>query len=237
MVARGVARTPDGCFEWKMLSAARLALSEIFSPPFRAVLWKSLGLTIALLAALWIGLQALLAWAIDIEAYPWLETLIGILAGLGLLVGLAFLVAPVTAIFAGLFTDEIASLVERTHYPEDPPGEDVPVVESLRDTIAFTGVVILVNLVALALLLVPGVNLVAFFVGNGYLLGREFFQAAARRFLPRDEARALRRAHGGKVFVGGLLIALFLAVPILNLFTPLFATAFMMHVYKRVSRG
>ncbi|MCP4383179.1 MAG: cysteine biosynthesis protein CysZ, partial [Hyphomicrobiales bacterium] len=99
------------------MSDARLALAEIFSPPFRSVLWKSLGLTIALLLIVWLALQALLAWAFDITRYPWIETVIGIVAGVGVLIGLAFLVAPVTALVAGLFTDEIAAVVERTHYP------------------------------------------------------------------------------------------------------------------------
>lgn len=217
-----------------MLSAARLALSEIFSPPFRSVLWKSLGLTIAVLIGIWFGLQALLAWVIEIESYPWLETAIGIVAGLGLFIGLAYLIAPAAALLSGLFTDEVSGLVERTHYPADPPGQDLSIAAALTDTIVFTGVVIVVNLIALALLLVPGVNLIAFLIGNGYLLGREYFEAAARRYMDREAARALRRANGGTVFAGGLLIALFLAVPLLNLFTPLFASAFMMHVYKRV---
>jgi CysZ protein len=218
-----------------MFTAARLALSEIFSPPFRSVLWKSLGLTIALLFIIWLAFQALLGWVIDIQSYPWIETVIAIVAGVGLFVGLGFLVAPAAALLSGMFTDEVAGLVEEEHYPADPPGRDLSIAAALTDTIAFTGVVILVNLIALALLLVPGVNLVAFFVGNGYLLGREYFEAAARRFMSREEARALRRANGGTVFVGGLLIALFLAVPLLNLFTPLFAAAFMVHVYKRMS--
>lgn len=219
-----------------MIDAARLALADIFSPPFRAVMLKSLGLTLGLLLLVWLGLQGLLGWLVDIESYPWIETVLSIVAGLGLVVGLAFLVAPVSSLFAGLFTDEIAALVERRHYPGDPPGTDVPVLASIRDTIVFTGVVILVNVVALLLLLVPGVNLIAFFVGNGYLLGREFFEAAARRFHDRAGARALRQANAGRVFLGGLVIALFLAIPLLNLFTPLFATAFMVHVYKRVER-
>lgn len=219
-----------------MIDAARLALADILSPPFRAVMWKSLGLTIGLLFLVWLGLEALLGWLVDIESYPWIETVLSIVAGVGLLIGLAFLVAPATSLFAGLFTDEIAGLVEREHYPGDPPGTDVPVLAGLRDTIVFTGVVILVNLVALVLLLVPGINLVAFFVGNGYLLGREFFEAAARRFYAREDARALRQANGGRVFLGGLVIALFMAIPILNLLTPMFATAFMVHVFKRVER-
>ena len=55
------------------------------------------------------------------------------------------------------------------------------------------------------------------------------------RFMPPAEARAFRKARGGTVFLGGLVIAGLLAVPILNLVTPIFATIFMMHVYKRLA--
>jgi len=158
-----------------------------------------------------------------------------VVAGVGLFIGLAYLIAPAAALLSGLFTDEVSGLVEQTHYAGDPPGRDLSVGAALTDTVAFTGVVIVVNLVALALLLVPGVNLVAFLIGNGYLLGREYFQAAARRFMDREAARTLRRDNAGLVFVGGLLIAGFLAIPLLNLFTPLFAAAFMTHLYKRTA--
>ena len=56
----------------------------------------------------------------------------------------------------------------------------------------FFVVVIVGNLIALLLLLVPGVNIAAFFVVNGYLLGREFFEFAAMRHRSPDEAKALR---------------------------------------------
>jgi uncharacterized protein involved in cysteine biosynthesis len=45
----------------------------------------------------------------------------------------------------------------------------------------------------------------------------------------------LRRRHGGTVFVAGLFIAGFVAIPIVNLATPLFGTAFMVHMHKRLS--
>lgn len=199
---------------------------------------SSFAFTLLLLFALWALLQALVAWAIDITAYPWLETVVSIVAGVGSLVALAFLVAPVASIFAGLFSDRIAAVVEEVHYPLDRPGQDVPTPEAIRDTIAFTGVVLLVNLVALVLLFLPGVNAVAFLVGNGYLLGREYFEAVTRRHMSRQEARSMRLANRGKVFLGGLVIAALGAIPLVNLVTPLFATAFMLHLYKRaVSRG
>lgn len=81
----------------------------------------------------------------------------------------------------------------------------------------------------------PGINIAAFFVVNGYLLGREFFEFAAMRFRDEAEAKALRRRNAGTVFVAGLVIAAFLAVPLLNLLTPLFAAAMMVHLNKLVS--
>ena len=82
----------------------------------------------------------------------------------------------------------------------------------------------------------PGVNLIAFYVGNGYLLGREYFEMVAMRHLPAEEARRLRKAHMGYVSLCGLIIAGLASVPILNLLTPLFATAFMVRIYKQLAR-
>ncbi|WP_018182341.1 sulfate transporter family protein [Kaistia granuli] len=218
-----------------MLSAAWLALTDIWTPPFRSVLWKSLALTLVLLVGVWFGLQWLVVTFADWPSQPWIQTSVAIVTGFGLVIGLGFLIAPVSALLAGLFSDDIAQVVEQTHYPQDPPGRGLSFIDSIVSTLGFTATVILVNLVCLILLLVPGVNLVAFFIGNGYLLGREFFEAAASRFRPVEAARQLRRENAVTVFLGGFVIALFLAIPILNLLTPLFATAFMTHLHKRVT--
>ncbi len=86
------------------------------------------------------------------------------------------------------------------------------------------------------LLFIPGVNLIAFFLVNGYLLGREFFEFAAMRFRSPEEARLFRAKHASTVFLGGLVIAAFLAIPFLNLLTPLFAAGMMVHLYKLISQ-
>jgi uncharacterized protein involved in cysteine biosynthesis len=57
------------------------------------------------------------------------------------------------------------------------------------------------------------------------------------RHHPRDEAKRLRKAHRHTVFVAGLFIAAFVSIPIVNLATPLFGTAMMVHVHKRLTRG
>ncbi|TPK63209.1 MULTISPECIES: sulfate transporter family protein [unclassified Mesorhizobium] len=223
-------------------SAARAAAGQLFSPELRAVFLKTLGLTVLALVGLWFGLTSLVEWL----ALPWLHALFpglpswagwlgGIIAAIALAFGLALLVAPVTAVIAGLFLDDVAEVVERTDYPGDPVGRAMPALRSLMLAIRFFGVVILGNVVALLLLLVPGINIAAFFIVNGYLLGREFFEFAAMRFRPEEEARALRRHHAGTVFLAGLVIAAFLAVPVLNLVTPLFAAAMMVHLHKAIS--
>ena len=229
-----------------ILEAARAAASRLLTPEYRAVLYKSLGLTLLGLIAVWFGLKELFDWL----ALPWIDVLLpsqpgvadwlslaaAILTGLALAFGLALLVGPVTAIVAGLFLDDVAELVERTDYPEDPPGRPVPLLRSMVLALKFFLVVIAGNIVALFLLLIPGVNIIAFFLVNGYLLGREFFEFAGMRYRSESEAKALRRKHAGTVFLAGLVIAAFLAIPLVNLLTPLFAATMMVHLHKMISR-
>lgn len=228
-----------------IFEAARRAGGRLLSPEFRTAFFKSIGLTLLVLALAWVGLKELF----EVYALPWVEALIpfyptgadwlgfiaAIVTGIGLALGLALLVAPVTALIAGLFLDDVAEAVETADYPADPPGRAVPLVPGILLSIKFFGVVILGNILALFMLLIPGVNIAAFFLVNGYLLGREFFEFAAMRFLPEAEAKALRRRNAGTIFAAGLVIAAFLAVPFLNLLTPLFAAAMMVHLHKMVA--
>jgi CysZ protein len=92
------------------------------------------------------------------------------------------------------------------------------------------------NFVALLVFLLPGVNLAVFFVANAYLLGREYFELAALRYRPLAEVQDMRRRHKLYIFACGFLIAGFVVVPILNLLTPLFGTAFMVRIHQKLSR-
>lgn len=228
-----------------ILASAGLAFRDVFSAPFRSALWKSLGLTLVVLVGLWFAISALFEGA----ALPYLSGVLpdlpdwadgagvfaGWAAGLLLAVLLAFLIGPVSAVIASLFLDDVAAVVERESYPAASAGRDMPVVAGLVLSLKFFGIVILGNLLALFLLLVPGINLAAFFLVNGYLVGREYFEFAALRYRREPEAKALRKRHGGTVFTAGLLVAAFLAVPVLNLLTPLFAAALMVHLHQRIS--
>ncbi|WP_237153612.1 sulfate transporter family protein [Oryzibacter oryziterrae] len=218
-----------------MLSAALLAFQQIFSPPFRSVFWRSIGLTVGLLAVVWIGVHTGMDAMMPALPENWLW-FANFVTGLVLAVGLGFLVAPVTGLFAGLFLDEVAEVVERTHYPQDPPGKPLDFWTGLASALRFTGLLVVVNAALLLLLLLPGVNVPIFFVVNAYLIGREYFEFVASRFHDPQTVRQMRQRFSGKLFLAGLIITAVLAVPILNLLTPLFATALMVHVYKALAR-
>ena len=229
-----------------ILDAARRSLANLFAPETRGVFWKVLGLTALVLVVLWFALrESFLAFAMpwlsaampDVPDWAgWLTFVIGIFVSLGLALALALLLAPVTAIIAGFFLDDVAEVIEKRDYPTEPAGRALPMGEAILGSVKFLGVVILGNIVAMFLLFIPGVNLIAFFLVNGYLLGREFFEFAAMRFRTPAEARLFRSKHSSTVFLAGLLIAGFLAIPIVNLLTPLFAAGLMVHLHKLVSR-
>jgi CysZ protein len=218
-----------------MLAAAGQAFQELFTPPFRAVLWKCVGFTMGLLIILVVAVE----WTFShfVQWPGWIETAIEWLGGLALVVGSIFLIPPVTSLVAGLYLDDIAAEVERAAYPSDPPGKELATLPAIGLALKFFLVVLAVNILALFLLLIPGVNLIAFYLGNGYLLGREYFELAAMRHMPSDEAKQLRKANRVTVLMCGLIIAGVASVPILNLITPLFATAFMVRIFKGLSRA
>jgi CysZ protein len=216
-----------------MFESARAALPEILSPPFRRVLWKILALTLGILALVWIGLDKVIIAQIAVP-YPWLATLLSFLTGVGLFLGLAFFVAPISSLVAGFFLDDLAERVEKD--ATGLSGRALPAGQAVWLASKFAAVSLLMNFVALLVFLLPGVNLAVFFVANAYLLGREYFELAALRYRPLAEVQDMRRRHKLYIFACGFLIAGFVVVPILNLLTPLFGTAFMVRIHQKLSR-
>jgi CysZ protein len=222
-----------------LIQSAFAAARQVFSAPLRSILWKSLALTAALLLLVWLGLTRLIGYFLDGDAisvsYPILDSFAFFLAGAGLFVALAYLLPVVSAVVAGYFLDDVAEVVESTDFPADPPGRELPVGRAILYGLRFAGLSLLVNLAALLLFFIPGINLGVFFVANAYLLGREYFELAAGRFRSLDDAAAMRVAHRGTVFAAGSIIAALVLVPVLNLLTPIFGAALMVQLHKRLS--
>jgi CysZ protein len=217
-----------------MIGAALMATRDVLSRPFRAVLWKSLGLSILLFISLLFASEFALSY-LEFARYGWLEPVIAVAAGAGLLLAFIVLAAPVTALFAGFFLDHIAALVERTHYPAEPPGKPLPSRQALLTSLRFALTVLLVNLLALPFLLF-GIGLIAMLLANAYLLSREYFEMAGHRHLAPRRLTELRRLHAHRLFLAGLLPAAMMLIPFVNLFVPLFATTYFIHIFKSIAR-
>src|SRR3954453_17619448 len=153
-----------------MLADAAKSFAQMFTPPFRAVLLKSIGLAILLLILLGIGLHRLFGW-LSAEGAGYLEGITGpgmqtplhallwvlaIAAGFGLAAGAIFVMPAVTAFVASFFSDEIAAEVEHAYYPADPPGVPVPVFTAGIEGLKTALLALLVYLLAVPFLLFAG---------------------------------------------------------------------------------
>jgi CysZ protein len=232
-----------------MLDAAIKALSQILAPPMRAILWRSIGLALVLIVVLAIGLQRLLSWlatsgegGAEAMLGPGFHTplnvlawIISIAAGFGVVFGAVFLMPAITSLVASVFVDDVADIVEREHYPAERPGVALPLGIAIPEGIKTALLTILVYLIALPFVFVAGAGFIAFFIATAWLMGREYFELAAMRFRSPAEAKAMRQANAGIIFIAGLVIAAFVSIPVVNLATPLFGMAFMVHMHKRLS--
>lgn len=215
-----------------MISAAFKALGDLLSTEFRSILLKATAMTLALFIAILVGVEALLA-SLTLIPWPWAETLAAVGAGLGLLVAFFFMMAPVTAIFAGLYLDDVAGRVEERHYPQDSKGSSLSGYRALITSLQFAVIVLAVNLAVLPLVF-TGIGAAALIVANAYLLSREYFEMIAMRHMAVDEARLLRKANTPRVFAAGFVPAVMSLIPFVNLAVPLFATSYFVHIFKRV---
>lgn len=228
-----------------ILRALFLALGDLMRPRIFGVVALGVGLTLLLFVAL----QSATFWAVrsfapDSLTLPWIGAvpLAPALSWSSLILFplmSIFLMVPVAAGFSGLFAERVSEAVEEIHYPQ-ARGLPVDFWDGLWESLAVMGAVIAVTLVTLILTPFLGpLASVLYFAGNGWLLGREFFQMAARRHLHAPQASALRRSLGLKTTSLGVLIALMLVVPVVNLAGPVVAAAGFTHLFhlSRDQRG
>jgi uncharacterized protein involved in cysteine biosynthesis len=232
-----------------MIDAAVKALSQILSPPMRSILWRSIGLALILITVLAVGLQRLLSWFAT-YGEGWAEGLLGagyhtplnvlawvvsIAAGVGVVLGGIFLMPAISSLVASFFVDDVADHVEREYYPAERPGTALPFGIATIEGIKIALLTIVVYLIALPFVFVAGAGFLVFFIATAWLLGKQYFELAAMRFRPPMEAKLMRKDNAATVFAAGAIIAAFVSIPVINLATPLFGMALMVHMHKRLS--
>lgn len=219
------------------------AVGQLHDGRFLRVVALGVLLSLALLAGLYAVVAGLIGWAVpDSFTLPWIGEVTwieNVLSWGSLLLMLAlsvFLMVPVASAFTGLFLDRVADAVEARHYPGLPAARQVPLGETVSDSLRFLGLILAANLLALVLYFLSGPFApLVFWAVNGYLLGREYFQMAAMRRLGADAARALGRRNRGQIFAAGLLMAAPLSLPLVNLVVPVLGAATFTHLFHRLN--
>lgn len=219
-----------------MFRSISLTLGQLGDPRLRSVLILSVAASLLLIVALAAAVGFVLS-ALAQTGTGWLDDLIVWLGAIGTAVFALIFFPGSVQLVSGLFADRVADAVQAVHYPGAAPARTVPVAEILGDGLRFALLSIGLNILALPLyLFLPGLNVMIFLGLNGYLLGREYADMVGQRYLARDDLRAFRQANRGSLFLGGILIAGISTIPVVNLTTPVVATAFAVHEHERLRR-
>jgi CysZ protein len=215
-----------------VFSAIAKTLGQLNDPPIRSVIGKTLGLAILAYILFVVLVYLLIGWLSGLTG--WLEGLAQF-GGVFFAVVIAWFIFPsIAAAIAGIFADDVIDAVEAKHYPFLAPGKPVPVLAAVLDGLKLAGIALVVNIAALPLLVIPPVYVVFTWGVNGWLLGREYFEMVALRRMDRASAHELRRRHNRTFTIAGVMIAVCLTIPFVNLLAPVLGAAFMVHIAQNV---
>ncbi len=166
----------------------------------------------------------------------WLDSLVNWLAG-GIL-GIAgwFMLPAIIVLVAGMFQEKTIHRVELAYYPDDVRTQEPRFWPDLKHDIRFTLRALLLNALVLPLYLF-GIGFIVSVLLNSYLVGREFFESAAGYHIGKPQAKTVGQQNKAAVYGGGLVITLMTLAPVINLFVPIFAIVWMVHVYHGLIKG
>jgi CysZ protein len=219
-----------------MLSAAFLkSLRQMGDAKFKRTLFIGVGA-----AALVQILLGILLWKsvgqIKLLDWDWANTIVGFLGGFAAHALLILTFPAISTTVMSIWLDDVAMAVEDVHYPQLPAPRQQALAGQVTAGARFAFVTIGLNLMVLPLYLIPGLNLIIYYLLNGYLFGREYAELVLLRRLDNQETKAMRQANRGLFFFAGALIAFLFSIPLLNLAAPVLGTAIMTHVAESLRR-
>jgi CysZ protein len=160
------------------------------------------------------GLRYIVPLIPDSQGWLGYLTMAGSLAASVVVVVLAIALSPaISMIVGGVLFDFAAERVEKKIGA--PKARAVPLHEGIWNGVRIALPALLFNLIAIPFYFIPGLNALVFYGLNGFLMGREYATIAAARHMSYADAVALRKRHGGAVFLVGL------ACSVIPFFAPL----------------
>ena len=185
-----------------MIAAFAKAVAQLADPAVRGVLWIGVAIAVAVFAALWTAVYALLTGT-ETFAWAWLERAFDFLGGVAA-VALTWLLFPgVISAATALLLERVAKAVERRHYPELGPAAGVPATAALVAAVRFLAITLGLNIVLLPFLLIPPVFPFVFYGVKRLSSGARVLRTGRappprRKGSPSAQAGASRTADSGR---------------------------------------
>ena len=222
-----------------------LAFLQIFNPQFRKIIWLSVVSSLVIFLFIW-SVVGYFILQVDLLSTAWS---FGFLDGItneffrffggAIVLTLTWLLFPsVVSLILVFFLEKAALIVEKKYYPQHSKYRPQNLIEILSITIKYSGLAILINLLALpiyiGLFFFGPLNLIVFFIINGYLLGREYFELIIHRHHSPKIAKKISINSRNRLFFAGCIITFLMTVPLINLIAPLIATSAMVHIVQKL---
>lgn len=230
-----------------MINDLSKAIAQLRDPKLLKILLISLALAALVMGLLIFGVGYFIgAWSSDTGTFigiSFLDMAIKWLvdtAGFAVATIVALMLFPAAAIgLQSLFLDSVAEAVETKHYPHLPQARKQRMTEIVGTALKLMAVVLGLNILLLfvwIILLIIATPLapVPYYLVNGYLLGREYFELIALRRMDPLQAAVLRKQKLGGNLLDGIVLTLLFTIPFVNLVGPLIAAAYMTHRFHRV---
>ena len=221
-----------------MIQSLLKGVSQLRDPSTKKVVLISVGASVLTYIVLFGFINLALNYT-SIFQIRWIEVLSDFLGHFAAVM-LTWLLFPATiSAIIGLLLENIASAVEARHYPNLPPISNPPLFSSLVISGKFLALLLVLNIGLLFLLFTGPVYLVLYYLINGYLISREFFDLVALRRLNLARSRVLQKRFKYHLIFLGTIFVFLMKVPIVNLLVPIIATATMVHLveYWRAKDG
>ena len=201
-----------------MTNAFAAILGGLKDVIFGRLTWLALiNFTVAVTATVLLaqaGLRYVVPLVPDSEGWLGYLTMAGSLAASVVVVVLAIALSPaISMVVGGVLFDYAASRVEKKIGAS--AARNVPLAEGVWNGVRIALPALLLNLIAIPFYFIPGLNALVFYGLNGFLMGREYATITAARHMSYADAIALRKRHGGAVFLVGL------ACSVIPFFAPL----------------
>lgn len=211
------------------------SLAQINDPRFRRVWLKGFVYSI-LLFVLIVGASSLALSQMNAVGIAWIDWVITGLGSIGAFI-LALIFFPGLALTViGLLLEEVCRAVEARHYPGLPSPRPQSWGELIGGVARLAALTLLLNIAVLPLYFVPFLNVLVFYVLNGILLSREYYELVSLRRVDLPQAVSIRQRHRPRLFADGVIITLLLSIPFIGWTMAVIATAMMVHEFETLTK-